>query len=135
MPKPKEIEYEFRVCYKMNPHYTGNWHGDMRPGVHGKFDTLKEAQVGMEKCKKFFNEEKVLQELPDERGKVQRTVKTTVHDNVIVWIEEYRNGKYYDPDELVYDMPVEAPAAVKPKKKPKAKKAKAEERVPEEAMA
>ena len=131
MAKPKEIEYEFRVCYKPAPHYTGNWYGDMKPGVHAKKTTMKEALAQMEKCKKFFNEEKVLQELPDERGKVQRTIKTTLHDNVVVWIEEYRDGKYYDPDE---PEEAEETVEVKVKKKPKAKKAKAEERVLEEAM-
>ena len=105
MPKPKEIQYEFWVCYKMAPHYTGNFRVNelVKPGIHGKFDTLKEAQAAEQKCKEFFTQEKVLQRLPDEKGKVKESIKTTVHDNVVTWIDEYRDdGKglvYVEPEE------------------------------------
>ena len=89
---PDEIKYEFKVRYKANPHYAGHWHSGLKPGLHGTFDTMAEAVTAQAKCRKWFNEENVILAQADDKGVIADDVKTTIHDNVVVWIESYENG-------------------------------------------
>ena len=99
--QPREVVYKFWVRYKQNPHYTGTFHQGLKPGIHGKFDTMIEAEEGAKKCRKWFNEERVAVMKPDpsQGGKTVEQVVPTMHDNVMTWIEEYRDGVLYVPEE------------------------------------
>lgn len=98
--KPKQVVYEFRVCYTGNPEYTGDWHPNLVEGIHGKFKNLKIAQEHVERCKKYFTHETIMTRKPDKNdgGKIKDIVKTIVHDNVKVWIETYKDGILQDDE-------------------------------------
>ena len=87
--KPK---ITFKVWYKPNPHYDGHHDVCQAEGLHGSFDTIAKARTGAAACKKWFNDERFFVEKPEVNGKVETELKTVVHDNVVVWIEEYRDG-------------------------------------------
>lgn len=91
----EEPKVEWHVCYKANPEYKGSFNVPKKPGCHGKFGEdkggMEGAKAGAEACKKWFNEESHLTMQVVGGQKVEQ-IKTTVHDNVIVWIEKYIDG-------------------------------------------
>lgn len=93
MPKSIEPKLTWKVCYKAKPEYNGVFNIPEAPGIHGEFPTLKLAKEGVESCKRWFNLER-------REKKIQRDSKVHVeeevrfHDNVIVWIEQYKDGFY-----------------------------------------
>ena len=92
----------FCVKYKLNPDYDGDYQfdkltnldnpGEEVVGVHGNFRNLRLAQEAKIKCKDWFNQEKHAVEKVTREGKVQTEVRTTLHDNVVVWLERYVDG-------------------------------------------
>ncbi len=92
---PPTTRYEFKVWYKQNPHYSGSFNNNIGSGLHGVFDSISKANEEAAKCKVWFTEERVNDNMKD--GQVQKegapgNITTTVHDNVIVWVEEWVNG-------------------------------------------
>ena len=96
----------FKVCYRLNPNYEGQFQIDKigKGGVHGEFGPshggLHRAKMEAENCKKWFNEEKHAFERMGASGKPVVEVRTTIHDNVIVWIEKYKDG-YLEEEKCV----------------------------------
>jgi hypothetical protein len=97
--KPKGPKIQFRVCYKPNPKYEGHWHAKLKPGIHAVVDHIQDAKEQAEKCKRFFQDEKVNRPKMVE-GKMTDDVKVTVHDNVIVWIDELQDGVVVEPQKV-----------------------------------
>lgn len=97
----------YKVWYKLNPEYDGTFqvssmgtepalHAHVLPSMGGLPRAKQEAQ----RCKAWFNEEKILLEKQNPAtGKVEQTVKTVMHDNVVVWVEKYIDS--YPADEEV----------------------------------
>ena len=94
MPLPVEPKLEFHVLYKPKPNYVGSHHADLRPGTHAVCLSRADALMQAGKCKKYFNEENIL--IPNEDPAKNR-INTVVHDNVIVWIDEYVDGVFQEP--------------------------------------
>ena len=92
----ENIKYEFKVKYKAAPHYMGTFNKIDKPGMHGVFDNRARAEEEVVRCKNWFNLEKVLVKREDKDGVITEEVKVTKHDNVIVWIEAYEDGKRVD---------------------------------------
>ena len=105
-----EPTVEYKVWYKLNPAYKGSFQVEKmgKPfinsrgeqeypiGLHGTFGPsaggFERAQQEVAKCKAWFNEEKKAIEREGPGGKAVVEVRTTIHDNVIVWIEKYIDG-------------------------------------------
>jgi hypothetical protein len=93
---------EFVVKYKLNPDYDGefqvkNLTDQDNPntevvGIHGTFRNLGLALTAKGKCKDWFNKETVPVEKINQQNKVVTESRTTLHDNVIVWIERTVDG-------------------------------------------
>lgn len=93
---------KYEVKYKPNPKYKGGYQGPTEPGLQGRFGSLEKAEAAADSCKRYFNTEKYLEEVPHSDGKVTTEAKTRQHDNVIVWIETYEDGVLQEADkELV----------------------------------
>lgn len=86
------VKVEFLVKYKKNPHYTGAFNADLKPGLHGTFDNLADAEKQRDRCRRWLNEEHSLTSRENDSGVIvdMPTVKT--HDVAVVWIEEYHDG-------------------------------------------
>ena len=97
MPLPKEPEVRFQVCYKADPHYAGTFNAKLAPGVHGTFTTLAEAKEQAGVCRDWFSQEKRLVDKPGPDGVIVPEVVTTQHNNVIIWIDEYKDGVLVEP--------------------------------------
>jgi len=94
-----EKTVEYKVWYKLNPEYKGTFQVDKigpKTGLHGTFGAsaggFDRAQQEIQKCKAWFNEEKKAIEREGPGGKAVVEVRTTIHDNVIVWMETYIDG-------------------------------------------
>lgn len=90
----RETVTTFRVCYKANPDYDGDYNVPSKPGFQGPYDRLAGelgAREGVKSCKRWFNEEKIAIERTV-NGQLETSVKTIYHDNVICWIERYVDG-------------------------------------------
>jgi hypothetical protein len=93
---------EFSVKYKLNPDYDGDYQYDKLTdannpdeevvGLYGKFRNLPLAMQMKQKCKDWFNKEMHAVERVNREGKVHSEVRTTLHDNVVVWLERYVDG-------------------------------------------
>lgn len=106
----------YKVWYKLNPEYEGTFQVD-KIGPGGLHATIGPQHGGLPKAhseagrvKAWFNEEKIAVEKSHPNGKKEVSVKTVFHDNVIVWIEKYKDGY---PDEEVeakcVEVKIEAP--------------------------
>lgn len=93
----------YKVFYRPNPAYKGSYLRDKigKGGIHGTFGPenggLEQAEVAVEKCKAWFNEERIRIERQREKRKGEKggmdvEIKVIPHDNVIVWIETYKDG-------------------------------------------
>ena len=93
-----EPRVEYKVLYKLNPAYKGNFQrGNLVvPGIQGVFGEedggLAAAQTSAEQCKQYFNTDSKAIEKQGPTGKKIVEIKTKIHDNVIVWIEKYIDG-------------------------------------------
>lgn len=90
---------QYKVFYKLNPEYKGAFQKDKlsKPGLHGTFGEeaggFERAEEEAIKCKRWFNEDKRAVEKLNERQRKIVEVHTKIHDNVIVWIEKWVDGK------------------------------------------
>lgn len=93
---------EFMVKYKLKADYDGDFQRDKLTdtenpdaevvGVHGVFRNLGRAIEAKAKCKAWFNKEVVPVEKMNGAGKVVMETRTTLHDNVDVWLERFVDG-------------------------------------------
>lgn len=105
MAKKIDQVVTYKVWYKLNPEYEGTFqvdkigggglHATVTPSMGGMSRAMEEAA----RVKTWFNEEKVAVEKSTARGKKEVEVKTTFHNNVIVWVEKYLDG-YSTEEEL-----------------------------------
>lgn len=75
----------YTVCYRgndANPQIADGIH-------HTRCATKDEAARAVEACKRFFNEEKIVE---TKEGKEE--IKIVMHDRVHVWIDTYKNGEF-----------------------------------------
>ena len=86
-----------KVLYRPNPAYKGTYLVDKmgKGGIHGTFGPenggLDGANEAAEKCRDWFTQEKIADEhMVNKQVKV--AVKIVKHDNVIVWVETYKDG-------------------------------------------
>lgn len=86
----------WKVCYKAKPEYQGSFNIPEAPGIHGEFPTLNLAKEGAEACKRWFNQERREKKVQRD-SKVYSEEEIRYHDNVIVWIEQYKDG-FYEED-------------------------------------
>jgi len=118
MPLPREPKYEFFVYYKKHPFYRGAFNADIKAGIHGCFDNIGDAERQAENCERWF---KVQKEAVQIEGKSRPDIKETIHDNVVVWIEAYKDGAKIElPAECKWAAEEETDKE-KPKKKELAK--------------
>ena len=87
-----EPKIEFKVYYRPNPEYEGEYNVPSKSGLHGTFDNIRAARAAVEKCRAWFGEEKIVTLGREINGKREEIVRTVKHDNVIVWIEKYKDG-------------------------------------------
>src|SRR5450631_1094165 len=79
--------YRFHVFYRPNPLYDGDYQICQAEGLQGVFRTPGEARVAADRCKSWFNVERILVTKPEVRGVVTTEVKEIDHkDTVEVWI-------------------------------------------------
>ncbi len=83
---------EYRVMYAPNPKYKGDYPGPDAKGMQGRFNHLEKAEAAVESCKRYFNTEAYLEDVPHSNGSVTTEKREKKHDNVIVWIEELVDG-------------------------------------------
>lgn len=88
----REPKVEYKVYYRANPEYDGDFNVPRKPGLHATLPLLHEAEDAEAKCRKWFTEEKVLCPKPQRDGSIVDEIKTVIHDNVIVWIEKHVDG-------------------------------------------
>jgi hypothetical protein len=114
--KAIEPTITYRIWYKLNPEYAGTWQKDKIGGgglhatVNAQMGGLQRAQEEAGRCKTWFNDEKIAVEKSAPNGKKIVEVKTTRHDNVIVWIERLKDG-YAEDEEVkgIVQKPIETP--------------------------
>lgn len=93
----------YKVWYRPNPEYNGTFQMDKigNGGLHAHVgpamavpggSTLDRAIQESKVAKSFFNEEKVAVESSDSQGRKKTVIKTNYHDNVIVWVETFKDG-------------------------------------------
>lgn len=90
-----EVKVQFKVFYKPSPHFEGTYNRIKVAGLHGTFDTLADAKEAVEKCRAWFQTEKVC--LNPQAPRDKQEFKTTIHDNVVVWYEEFHDGAKFIP--------------------------------------
>ena len=88
---------QFAVKYKFNSSYAGTWQLERlidqnnpdHIGIHGVFTGIATAKAEMAKVLKYFQQEEILGEKLNAKGKAEIVVeKTNIHDNVLVWVED-----------------------------------------------
>lgn len=107
----------YKVWYKLNPEYDGTFQIDKigaEAGLHatvtpsmGGLPNAKERAV---RCKAWFNNEQRAVETSNAKGAKKTHVETKFHNNVIVWIEKYKDGY---PVEEEIACPVNEPIEAK----------------------
>jgi len=92
---------EYLVWYKPNPKYAGDYPAPDHKGLQGRFNHLEKAEAAVESCKRYFNTEAYLEEVPHSDGSVTNERREKKHDNVLVWIERLVDGAPVQEKELV----------------------------------
>lgn len=82
----------YKVRYKPNPAYKGDYKGPSVPGLQGSFGLIQDAEAAVKSCKRYFNTERILDDVPHPDGSVTQEKQTIIHDNVIVWIDTVEDG-------------------------------------------
>lgn len=92
---------EYRVWHKPNPKYKGSYPAPDHKGLQGKFQHREKAEAAAESCKRYFNQEKYLEDVVHRDGSVTQEEKIDHHNNVIVWIDTYEDGVLQEAEKEV----------------------------------